>query len=168
VLLPIALAVGCSSAPGPQAKEPPPLASLLASLQPQPRPTPTSDTSAQQSAVRAYVDAVNIALRTGDTKQAKALTTSACTCRKDLKAIADVYQAKGRFVGARIDVAGVSVGTTTAAKAQLTLTYNSPPSRVVNRKGKSRAIAAKAHARWSLSLIKSSGKWLVASVATVK
>jgi hypothetical protein len=165
-LLPLVLAVGCASAPGPRAKEPPPLASLLAVHSPTPSPTP--DTSAVQTAVKAYVTGVNVALRTGDTKQAQKLTTSACTCRKELKKIADVYASKGHFVGARIDVASLTAGTVTKTTAQATLTYNSPPSKVVNRKGKSKSIAPAANQQWAVTLVKSSGAWLVSSVKTVK
>ncbi|MDX6285244.1 MAG: hypothetical protein QOG53_729 [Frankiales bacterium] len=163
-LLALALTVGCAGSE-PVAKEPPPLSSLLPSP---PSPTPTSDAAIVQGVIRAYVDAVNVALSTGDISDAEQLTTAKCNCRKRLREIAALYAKKGRTVGARLDVVSIQLGTMTPGAQPATLTYNSPPSTTITGAGATKSYPARSNVKLALVVIKTSGKWLLSSITTPK
>ncbi|WP_155992824.1 DUF6318 family protein [Nocardioides sp. URHA0020] len=113
-LLPVLLLAGCSD------DEPQP------KFGPTPSATaPTSASTASSSAaalgpeetVRAWVDAQNIALRTGDTSRLEALSHDPCkTCDQFIDPIAQVYSDGGSFQGGAWTVAAAKARSQTESR----------------------------------------------------
>lgn len=148
------------------AKEPPPLASLLASRAPSPTPSPGS--AAVRATVVAYYEGVTLAFRTGNTERARAATTRSCTCRTELRRIAAVYRNNGRFDGARIDVTVVTTSDVGPKTAKATVVFDTPTSWIVSANGSARSVAGKSGQTRSLTLDRTSGRWLISAVVAPK
>jgi hypothetical protein len=164
VLLSLVVAAGCSGASDPLAKEPPPLASLLRP----PTPTPSPGSAAVRAAVTAYYGGVNVAFRTGNTTRARAATTRSCTCREELRRIADVYRKNGRFDGASIEVTSITTSDVGSKTAKATVVYDTPDSRIISANGTARSVAGKSGQKRSLTLDRTSGRWLITAVVAPK
>ncbi len=158
-VLPLALA-GCEST-GPLAAEPPPLESLLA--RPTPAPTPPS-VAVVETAVRTYIDGVNVAFRTGKTAAAERASTASCGCRRQLAAIAKIYANGEHFIGTHIIVIRIVAGKASPTTAAARLTFRVPPSRIANSAGKSRPLKAEPAHTITATVSKVANTWLVSAL----
>jgi hypothetical protein len=109
------LAIGLAACGGGSAPQPAALKASPASERHNVDPSPTPSTAATSSptesnpadpkaaveaAVRAYFDAANIALSTGDTKRLRELTTSDCTCLRFASSLENLHGQGGTSRGA--------------------------------------------------------------------
>ena len=98
-----------------------------ASVSPEPSaPEPSASASpagdsrtAVEQAVRAYLDAANAAMATGDTAALRALSTPECSCLRLAESIEELYGSGGRAEGARWDLEDLTVVDVTGASASV-------------------------------------------------
>jgi hypothetical protein len=89
--------------------------------------SPAGDSRADvEQAVRAYVDAANVAMATGDTAALRALSTPECSCLRLAESIEELYGSGGRAEGARWDLEDLTVVDVTGASASVRVTYIAP------------------------------------------
>jgi predicted lipid-binding transport protein (Tim44 family) len=82
--------------------------------------SPAGDSRADvEQAVRAYVDAANVAMATGDTAALRALSTPECSCLRLAESIEELYGSGGRAEGARWDLEDLTVVDVTGASASV-------------------------------------------------
>jgi hypothetical protein len=159
VLLATPLFVACSSS-SPQAAEPPPLSSLLAT--PSPTPTPVAG-SVVTAAVQAYVNGLNKAFRTGNIDDAEAASSADCKCRDQLHAIANVYAHHARFVDTHMLVVRIALTERKPTTAQARVTVRLPASSIVLPNGKHKPVKGVPAHPVTVTLVEKSGHWVVSS-----
>ncbi len=98
----LALAAGgCSDDPEPEFAPPEPSASTSNAESEEPTDVPTSEPPealSPEDTVRAWVEARNVAVRTGRTDEVYALSTENCeTCRNSVEPVETVYDNGGRY-----------------------------------------------------------------------
>jgi hypothetical protein len=145
---------------GPEAQEPPPLASLLATPSPTPKPPSPSVVTA---AVQAFVDGVNQAFRNGDLTVATNASTPTCKCRDQLASIAAVYTKHEHFIGTHIVVLHIVPTKVTMSTAQARVTVRLPASAIGLPNGKKKPLKARPAHAITATLVQQNGKWLVSS-----
>jgi hypothetical protein len=155
-------AAGCASGSDPVPQQPPSLDELRSARAPGPTASPGS--AAVRIAVMGYVDGLNLALRTGNTGPARAVTTETCNCRKEIRRIGETYRSKGRFEGVRLEVRTISPSDVSPSAAKATLVYEQTAGRYVSPKGTPRPVPAKSGQTFSVTLQHIPGRWLIASV----
>ena len=163
VSLVVTMVAGCGGS-GPQAQQPPPLKSLLAKPSRSPVVPPPS-AAVIKSAVEAFVDGLNQALRTGDISAAQQASTSTCNCRSELTKIADVYDKHAKFVGTNFVVIRIVATSLAPGTSKARVVVRVAPGAIENAKGKKHAV--KGHPAQSVifTLTDEGGRWLVSSVA---
>lgn len=92
----------CQDEPKPDIADPTPTSPAPSPTESSPTTSPTAEALTPEETVRAWVDAQNTALETGDTGGLVALAASDCAdCAEFVKSIDDVYAAGGHFEGGR-------------------------------------------------------------------
>lgn len=115
-----------SVSPAPSAPEPSAAAS------------PAGDSrAAVEQAVRAYLDAANVAMATGDTAALRALSTPECSCLRLAESIEELYGSGGRAEGARWDLEDFTVVDVTGASASVRVGFLAPGYQEIGRTPKS-------------------------------
>lgn len=159
VLAALSTAAGCGTEP-PVAAEPPPLASLLATLS----PTASPPGRVVNAAVQAYISGVNRALRSGDTSAGVKASTTGCGCRAELAAIAKFFARGNRFVGTRVVVVALVPVNVRATTAETRLTYRIPASTVATANGARRRLPARPTTTVTARVTLLDGRWLVSAL----
>jgi hypothetical protein len=134
----LSLLAACSST-GPEASEPPPLASLLATPNPTPKPPKVA---AITKAVQTFVEGLNTAFRTGDVSAAIAASDASCSCRKEIANIAAIYSKNEHFVGTHLVLLRIVPTTSTVDGAQAKVTFRVPASAIALPNGKRKQLKA--------------------------
>jgi len=150
----------CSSATGDSApaKLPPVAASPVAS------PSPSLTPEAQVEAfVRQYYDAVNTAVSTGDTSKLITLSRPACSCRRLVQAISDVYS-KGHSEGAAFVVHSIDVKEVIGGTAAAEVDYDVTKYTVIDRNASGPDTVEPFHSHDLMSMVKQGDTWIVDSI----
>jgi hypothetical protein len=147
---------------GPEAQAPPPLSSLLAT--PSPTPKPPSG-AVVTGAVRAFVNGLNTAFRTGNTTDANKASTASCKCRDQLSSIAAVYAKYEQFVGTHVVIVRLRATTLALASSQAQVTLRVPPSAIALSNGKHKPLKGYPPARLTATVVQEGGHWVVAAFA---
>jgi len=121
------LLAGCAGGGSATAVGPAGESSGAASVSPEPSApepsasaSPTGDSrTAVEQAVRAYLDAANVAMATGDTAALRALSTPECSCLRLAESIEELYGSGGRAEGARWDLEDLTVVDVTGDSASV-------------------------------------------------
>jgi hypothetical protein len=163
VALGVTVVAGCGGG-GPQAQQPPPLSSLLPKTSHSPAVAPPSP-AVIKSAVEAFVDGLNEALRTGDISAAEKASTSKCNCRAELSKITDLYSKHGKFVGLRFVIVRIVPIALAPETSQARVVVRAPQSAVANAKGKQRQVKAKPARPVIFTLTDQGGRWVVSGIA---
>jgi len=149
----------CSSAKSARAP-----AKLSPAASPVTAPSPSLTPEAQVEAfVRTYYDAVNTAVSTGDTSKLITLSRPACSCRRLVQAINDVYS-KGHSEGAAFVVHSIDVKEVIGGTAAAEVDYDVTKYTVIDRNASRPDTVEPFHSHDLMSMVKQGDTWIVDSI----
>jgi hypothetical protein len=162
------LTVSCSGGGQKGAAPPPPVTSSPASPSPTPSPTPFVSSADEQGAfefVRAYYDALNHAVATGDTTRLHPFRADTCSCTKSERDVSSAYSNGGRVEGTHLQIQDLLLGQSGPAFAKVTVQFHTSPGRQVDGAGGVKPLTAVSGSQF-VYLTRDGDHWLIDDIKT--
>lgn len=126
----------CEDEPEPDIADPTTSAPTPTETTPSPSPTPTEEPLTPEETVRAWVDAWNGALRTGEVSTLQSLAAQDCrNCENYVATIRDVYTSGGEFSGGEWSVVELSAEENTSGETRVVVGMSVAAGSTINAAG---------------------------------
>ncbi len=160
----LALVAGCSDDPKPATLKTPTATPTSTTAS----PTPSTPEAQIEATMRAYFEATNNAIKTGDVTELKSFSSMGCPCRKVVKSIIKTVEAGGRFEGLRYDVQRISVHDVDGNTGLAEVVAHLPPYKVFDGDGAVTEDSPGGKLHTDFSLVRSGDRWIIGNALNLE
>jgi len=160
----LALVAGCSDDPKPGTLNTPSATPTSTTAS----PTPTTPEAQIEATMRAYFEATNDAIKSGDVTELKSFSSSGCPCRRVVKSITKTARTGGRFEGLRYDVQSIKVHDVEGNTGLAEVLAKLPPYKVFDGDGAVTEDSPGGKLHTDFSLVRSGDRWIIGNALNLE